>query len=403
MTAATIGPDNMDLSYTPEQEAFRAEVRTWLEANVPAVGSAGTAEGFAQHRAWERTLSAAGYSGISWPVEYGGRGLDVVLQSIFEEEYLRVCAPERVSIVSQKLMAPTLMEHGTESQKVRWLPRILSADDIWSQGFSEPGAGSDLAAIGTKAELDGDHFVINGQKIWTSFGAFADLIFVLARTDPSAERHGGISFIAVDMRTDGVEARPIVQLDGHAGFAEVFFTDARVPVEHVVGAVNDGWRVAMTTLGAERDSPPRSATRYLRDLRELVAICERRGISGDAAVQDSLASLYVRAKCYALATTRVITRISKGEDLGVDASVMKLQWSELEREMFETALELLGPLGAALDEPGEGFWHNYWYARAATIYAGTSEIQRNIVSERLLGLPREPRASAGGSGVSPDR
>lgn len=382
----------MDLSYTPEQEAFRAEVRAWLTANVPNdIGSPGTADGFAQHREWERKLSAAGYGGIKWPALYGGRGADVVTQAIFEEEYLAAGGPERVTLLGQKLMAPTLMAHGSDDQKQRWLPRILSAEDIWSQGFSEPGAGSDLAAIRTKGERSGDDFVLNGQKIWTSYGAFADWIFVLCRTDPDAERHDGITFIAVEMSTDGVEARPIVQLDGHAGFAEVFFTDARVPASNVVGEVNDGWRVAMTTLGAERDSPPRSATRYLKDLRTLIDICEQSGIADDAAVADELAKLFVEAKCYAVATDRVVSRIANGEDVGPDASVMKLQWSELERRMYETGLDLLGPRGAALDEAPADFWHNYWYARAATIYAGTSEIQRNIVSERILGLPREPR------------
>jgi alkylation response protein AidB-like acyl-CoA dehydrogenase len=388
----------MDLSYTPEQEAFRSEVRAWLADNVPAsrLASPGTAEGFAAHAAWERSLSSAGYGGISWPVEFGGRGADVVLQAIFEEEYLRAGAPERVNIVGQKLMAPTLWAHGTEEQKRRWLPRILSSEDVWSQGFSEPEAGSDLAAIRTKAELVDDHYVVNGQKIWTSYGAFADWIFALVRTDPHAERHNGITFLAVDMKTEGVEARPIVQLDGHAGFAEVFFTDAKVPAENVIGEANDGWRVAMTTLGAERDSPPRSATRYLRDLKTLIEIAKLRGIEGEPTVRDELAKLYVQAKCYAHATTHVISRISNGDDIGVDASVMKLQWSELERTVFETGLDLLGSRAAALDGPGsdaEEFWHNYWYARAATIYAGTSEIQRNIVSERLLGLPREPRHS----------
>ena len=383
----------MDLSYTAEQDAFRAEVRAWLVENVPRppLSSAGTPDGFAAHREWERKLSDAGYGGISWPTEYGGRGADVVTQAIFEEEYLLAGAPERVSVVGQKLMAPTLMAHGTDEQKQRWLSHILSAEDIWSQGFSEPGAGSDLAGIRTRADQHDDRFVINGQKIWTSYGAFADWIFVLARSDPSAERHAGISFIAVEMSTDGIEARPITQLDGHAGFAEVFFTDVRVPAENVIGDVGDGWRVAMTTLGAERDSPPRSATRYLQDLRVLVDICEKRQIADEDAVRDRLAALYVQAKCYAHATTRTVSRIAAGEDLGLDASVMKLQWSELEREIFETGLELLGSDGAALDEAGADFWHNYWYARAATIYAGTSEIQRNIVSERVLGLPREPR------------
>ncbi len=388
----------MDLSYTPQQEAFRSEVLAWLAGNVPAsrLPSPGTEEGFAAHAAWERSLSSAGYGGISWPIELGGRGADVVLQAIFEEEYLRAGAPERVNIVGQKLMAPTLWAHGTDEQKHRWLPRILSSEDIWSQGFSEPEAGSDLAGIRTKAELQGDNYVVNGQKIWTSYGAFADWIFALVRTDPQAERHNGITFLAVDMKTEGVEARPIIQLDGQAGFAEVFFTDAHVPVENVIGEPNDGWRVAMTTLGAERDSPPRSATRYLRDLRTLIEIAKHKGIDGDPAVQDELTKLFVQAKCYAHATTHVVSRISKGEEIGVAASVMKLQWSELERLVFETGLDLLGSRAASLEGPGaeaEEFWHNYWYARAATIYAGTSEIQRNIVSERLLGLPREPRPS----------
>jgi alkylation response protein AidB-like acyl-CoA dehydrogenase len=393
----------MDLSYTPDQQAFRAEVRAWLRANVPTppLSPPGTHEGFEAHRSWERTLSGAGYGGIAWPVEYGGRGADVVLQAIFEEEYLLADAPERVNVVGQKLMAPTVMRHGTDEQKRRWLPRILTSEDVWSQGFSEPEAGSDLAGIRTKAELSGDDYVVNGQKIWTSYGAFADWIFVLVRTDPAAERHGGITFLAVDMRTDGVEPRPIVQLDGHAGFAEVFFTDARVPAENVIGEPNDGWRVAMTTLGAEREAPARPAARYLRDLRTLTEITKRRDLDTDAAVQDELAKLYVEAKCYEHATARTLTRLARGEEIGVDASVTKLQWSELERRMFEMGLDMLGPHGASIDQPADGaeaFWHNYWYARAATIYAGTSEIQRNIVAERILGLPREP---PGGLGVSP--
>jgi alkylation response protein AidB-like acyl-CoA dehydrogenase len=386
----------MDLTLSPEQTAFRDEVRAWLADNVPRppLASPDTQQTFEAHRTWERELFEAGFGGIAWPTEYGGRGADVVLQAIFEEEYLLAGAPERVNVVGQKLMAPTLWVHGTDDQKRRWLPRILTSEDVWSQGFSEPEAGSDLAGIRTAAELVGGDYVVNGQKIWTSYGAFADWIFVLVRTDPSAERHAGITFLAVDMRTEGVEPRPIVQLDGHAGFAEVFFTDARVPATNVIGEPNDGWRVAMTTLGAEREAPARPAARYLRDLRTLVGICERRGIDDDPAVRDGLARLYVDAKSYHHATTRTLTRLARGDDIGVDASVTKLQWSELERRMFEAGLDLLGPLSASTDEPSDGaeeFWHNYWYARAATIYAGTSEIQRNIVAERILGLPREPR------------
>ncbi len=379
----------MDLSFTPEQDAFRAEVRAWLAANVPrpSLASAGTAEGFAAHREWEHKLSAAGYGGISWPTSYGGRGADVVMQAIFEEEYLLAGAPERVSVVGQKLMAPTLMVHGTDEQRQRWLPRILSAEDIWSQGFSEPGAGSDLAGIRTRAELHDDHLVINGQKMWTSYGAFADWIFVLARTDPSAQRHSGISFIAVEMTTDGIESRPITQLDGHAGFAEVFFTDVRVPAENAIGDVGDGWRVAMTTLGAEREAPARPAARYIRDIRELIAVLQDNGTVDDLVVQDQLAQLYVEAKCYEHSTRKTLSDLAQRKEIGVGASVTKLQWSELERRVFDVGLELIGP---AAQERSEDWWSKYWYARAATIYAGTSEIQKNIISERILGLPREP-------------
>jgi alkylation response protein AidB-like acyl-CoA dehydrogenase len=358
----------MDLTYAPEDEAFRTQVRDWLGRNVEHLPPPDTREAFDAHRAWERKLAAAGFDTDS-----------VVRRAIFEEEYFLADAPERVTVVGQKLMAPTLRAHGTPEQRSRWLPGITSADDIWSQGFSEPEAGSDLAGIRTKAEASGDEFVINGQKIWTSYGAFADWIFVLVRTDPSAERHRGITFLAVDMKTDGVEARPITQLDGHAGFAEVFFTDARVPAENVIGDVDDGWRVAMTTLGAEREAPARPAARYTRDLRELAKIVD----TSDPVVADELIKLFVEVKCYEHSTRRTLSRLANGEEIGLDASVTKLQWSELERRIFDVGLNLAGP-----DAGSESWWHNYWYARAATIYAGTSEIQLNIVSERILGLPR---------------
>jgi alkylation response protein AidB-like acyl-CoA dehydrogenase len=367
----------MDLSYTPEQQAFRDQVRSWLSANVPdpALPSAGTPEGFAAHRDWERKLADSGLDTS-----------DVVMRAIFEEEYLLAGGPERVSVVGQKLMAPTLVAHGTAEQQDRWLPRIASAEDIWSQGFSEPGAGSDLAAIRMRGDVTDDHIVVNGQKIWTSYGAFADWIFILVRTDPDAERHSGITFAAVDMRTEGIEARPITQLDGHAGFAEVFFTDVRVPLSGVIGDLNDGWRVAMTTLGAEREAPARPAARYLRDLRELASILADR-MNDDPVVATRIAGLFVDAKCYEHSTRRTLSRLAAGEEIGLDASVTKLQWSELERKILETGFELVGQSDAL----GSSWWSKYWYGRAATIYAGTSEIQLNIIAERILGLPREPR------------
>jgi alkylation response protein AidB-like acyl-CoA dehydrogenase len=358
----------MDLTYGPEHLAFREEIREWLGRNVEQLPSLGTREGFDAHRAWERKLGAAGF-------DTG----DVVRRAIFEEEYHLADAPERITVVGQKLMAPTLVAHGTEEQQRRWLPGIASAEDIWSQGFSEPEAGSDLAGIRTKAERVGDDYVVNGQKIWTSYGAFADWIFILVRTDPNAERHHGITFLALDMKTDGVEPRPITQLDGHAGFAEVFFTDARVPASNVIGDAGDGWRVAMTTLGAEREAPARPAARYIRDLRQLASMVDLT----DPVVADELIKLWVEAKCYEHSTRRTLSRLANGEEIGIDASVTKLQWSELERRIFDVGFDLAGR-----DNGDESWWHNYWYARAATIYAGTSEIQRNIVAERILGLPR---------------
>ena len=375
----------MDLAYSDAQEAFRAEARAWLSANVPSspLPSSGTREGFEAHRAWERTLFDAGFAGLAWPAAYGGRGADVVTQAIFEEEYLLAGAPERVNVVGHKLMAPTLFAHGTDAQRARWLEPMLRGDEIWSQGFSEPDAGSDLAALRTRAERDGDHYVVSGQKIWTSYGAFADWIFALVRTDPSSSRHAGITFLAIDMRTPGIDARPIVQLDGTGGFAEVFFTDVRVPVGNAVGAEGEGWAIAMTTLQAERDAPAKPAARYLRDVADLVQVARARGLAADPVVRDRLANLHASASCYRLATLRTLTRQARGEAIGAEASVTKLQWSELERAIHETGEELFGP-----DVPVEGWRHRYWYARAATIYAGTTEIQRTLVGERLLGLPR---------------
>ena len=381
----------MDLTYTPAQAEFRASLHAWLASNVPHdLATPGAREGFEQHRAWERRLFDAGYAGLSWPSSYGGRDLDVVHQAIFEEEYLLADGPERVNVVGEKLMGRTLMKHGTDEQRARWLPRILSAEDVWSQGFSEPDAGSDLANVQTKALREGDEWIVDGQKIWTSYGAFADWIFVLVRTDPNAERHRGLSFLAVDMRSDGVEARPIVQLDGHAGFAEVFFTSVRVPVSQTIGDANDGWTVALSTLGFERDAPARPAARYERDLRELIAVARARDVWDDPVVRDAIGGLAARVETYRLHTLRTLTRLQRGESIGDDASVTKLLWSELERDIYEYGMSLLGPYAGALsDTPAAAsFDTRYWYARAATIYAGTSEIQNNIVAERILGLPR---------------
>ena len=385
----------MDLRYTEVEEAFRAEVREWMGANVPnpRLPMAGTREAFEEHRVWERTLYDAGFAGMHWPAEYGGRGAGVVQQAIFTEEYLLAGGPARINVLGLNLMGPTLMVHGTEDQKHRWLPRILKADDVWSQGFSEPEAGSDLAGLKTRAVRDGEDFVVNGQKIWTSYGAFADWMFALVRTDPEAPRHAGITFLAIDMRSEGVEARPIVQLDGHAGFAEVFFTDVRVPATQVIGEVDQGWSVAMTTLGFERDAPAASPTRYLRAVTELVFVARERGLDRDELVRDRIAELYAGAQAYRAHALRMLTRQARGDSIGAEASMTKLLWSELEQRTYEFGREVLGPYAEVLspDAPlrDPQIWNTlYWFARAATIYAGTSEIQRNIISERVLGLPK---------------
>ena len=378
----------MDLTLTKEQTGFSDEVRSWLREHVPRppLDPPATAAGFAAHVEWERTLHAAGYGAIHWPKEYGGQGAGAVLQALFEEEYLLADGPERVTVVGHNLMGPTLMVHGTPEQQRRWLPAILSADDIWSQGFSEPEAGSDLAGLRTRAVRADGGWLVNGQKIWTSYGPFADWIFALVRTDPQAPKHKGITFVAINLRAAGVEVRPIVQLDGHAGFAEVFFTDVEVPDSDVLGKVDGGWAVAMTTLGFERDAPAAAPARYRRDLDALIAVARGRGLDRDPVVRDRIAALFSRVEGYRCHALTTLSRLANGESLGSEASVTKLLWSELERDIFEATRELLGPEGETV--VGAEWQNRYWYARAATIYAGTSEIQRNIIAERVLGLPR---------------
>ena len=389
----------LDLDPTPEQAAFRDEVRSWLEAHVPRepLPKASTAEGLAAHRAWEKALYEAGYAAISWPVEYGGRGADLHSQAIFGEEYARANAPQRINTLGLALAGPTLIVYGTDEQKARWLPGILSCDAIWCQGFSEPDAGSDLAALRTTAVLDGDEYVVNGQKIWTSGGRYADWMFALVRTNPDAPKHRGITYLMIDMRTPGIEVRPIVQINGDAGFAEVFLTDVRVPADQVVGAVDDGWRVAMTTLGFERGTGLGSWVRFQRDLDALVAVVRALGLQDDPMVRDRVAGLHAENQVFRRNSQRTLTTLSSGRPIGPEASLTKLFWSEMERRIYETGMELLGPWAeveeeAPLAKVTPGFHRAYWYSRSASIYAGTSQIQKNIIAERLLGLPKEARA-----------
>ncbi len=393
----------MDLSYTEQEQAFRREAREWLEAHVPReqLPSMDTAEGFAAHRRWEAELNEGGWAMVPWPVEYGGRGANLIEWLIFEEEYYRVGAPGRVNQNGIFLLGPTLMDFGTEEQKARYLPRMASSEEVWAQGWSEPNAGSDMAAIRATACRDGDSYVLNGQKTWCSRAAFADWLFGIFRTDPDSERHRGLTFVLVPLDAEGVTVRPIAQLDGETGFAEVFFDDVRVPVANRLGEENAGWKVAMATAGFERGLMLRSPARFQATAARLIALWRANagGAPGsarqcDASLRDAVVRGWMDAEAYALNTYMTASRLIAGGTIGAEASLNKIFWSELDICMHETAVRMLGERGTLW--PGApaagdvGDWlDGYLFALAGPIYAGTNEIQRNVIAERLLGLPRK--------------
>jgi alkylation response protein AidB-like acyl-CoA dehydrogenase len=385
----------MELAYTAEQEAFRKEVRAWLEANVPAepLPSFDTKQGFEAHREWEKKLNAGGYAMVPWPVEYGGRGADLLTWLVFEEEYYRAGAPKRVNQNGIFLLGPTIMEYGTPSQKARFLPKMASSEEVWAQGWSEPNAGSDMAAIQATATRDGDHYVLNGQKTWASRGAFADWLFGMFRTDPESERHRGLTFILVPLDLPGITVRPIEQLDGLPGFAEVFLDDVRVPVENQLGDEGKGWNVAMATAGFERGLMLRSPARFQETARRLVDLYREHEANADPALRDIVVDCWSQAEAYTLETYRTVSRLLQGQKIGPEASLNKIFWSELDLRMHETALRILEERGELLPEApaakGVGSWlDGYLFSLSGPIYAGTNEIQRNIIAERILGLPR---------------
>ncbi|MBK6678443.1 MAG: acyl-CoA dehydrogenase family protein [Rhodocyclaceae bacterium] len=387
----------MDLTFTPKQQAFRAEVRTWLEANVPRerLASYDTREGFEQHRAWERKLHDARLSMVIWPRELGGRGSDLIDWLIFEEEYWRVDAPLRVNQNGQLLLGPTLMEFGTDEQKRRFLPRMASSEDMWAQGWSEPNAGSDMAAIRSKAIRDGDHYVINGQKIWSTRALFADWTFGLFRSDPASERHHGLSYLLVPLDSPGITIRPIKALNGMEAFAEIFFDDVRVPVGNRLGDEGQGWHVAMATAGFERGLLLRSPARFQRTAQRLVELyrAQRAEADRDPSIRDAVLRAWADAEAYMLASYHTVGRMARGAKVGAEASTNKIFWSELDLTMHETAMHILGAKSELLDhgeDSGDiGQWlEGFLFAQAGPIYAGTNEIQRNIIAERMLGLPK---------------
>jgi alkylation response protein AidB-like acyl-CoA dehydrogenase len=391
----------MDLNLTPNEQLFRDEFRGWLKKNAPApwTGDGSTSgEGNGAYieylRDWQRRLYEDGWAGISWPKDYGGRGATLMEQAIFQTELALASTPPLIGTIGLSLVGPTIIAMGTSEQKARYLPPILSGDEIWCQGFSEPNAGSDLAALGTKAARDGDDFIVNGQKIWTSFAQLADWCLLLVRTDSEAPKHKGITCLLLDMKSEGVSVRPLRQMSGDEGFNEVFFSNVRVSSSQVLGEIHRGWTTAITALMNERANLGTGAqVVFKRNLNALIACShkvERNGqpASSDPLVRQKLAQAYLELEILRLNTNRALTSLSKTGIPGPEGSTQKLYWSEMNQRTQQIAQEILGPYGQ-LKNFDNGRWeYGYLRARGNTIEAGTSEIQRNIIAERVLGLPK---------------
>ncbi|MGC1238578.1 MAG: acyl-CoA dehydrogenase family protein [Acidimicrobiales bacterium] len=409
----------MDLTYPPEAESFRKEIRTWLEENLP---SGWFEPGFSMtkderqrfNETWTAKLFAGGWICAGWPVEYGGKGLTLMEQVVLNEEFAKANAPMRADFFGDTLVGPTILQWGTDEQKKEFIPGILNGSIAWCQGFSEPNAGSDLAGLKTTATLDGDEWIINGQKVWTTQAQHADYVFLLTRTDPNAPQHAGISYLLVPMHQDGVDVRPITQVDGSAEFNEVFFTNARCPKDNVVGGVNNGWKVAMTTLGFERGSS--STTGYRRFLKEWEAIvteARRVGKTDDDLVREDLVKAWSKVKIMEINGYRSLTdALNDTHNAALLGACNKMFWSEAHRSSMDLAINILGMQGQILtgkgpiagpsgalrrgreDYPVSELQASFFFSRSETIWGGTAEIQRNIIGERALGLPKEPKVPA---------
>jgi alkylation response protein AidB-like acyl-CoA dehydrogenase len=396
----------MDLTLTPAEAQFRDECRVWLDAHVPrqwhdpACRESLTAgEEIAFLKSWQQTLYDGGWVGLAWPREYGGRSATLMEQVIFNQEMARAKAPPLINVLGLIVAGPTIMVHGTEEQKRRYLPNILNAEEIWCQGFSEPNSGSDLASLATRASLDGDDLVVNGQKIWNSYGHLAQQCLLLVRTDAHIPKHQGISALIVDMQSPGVTVKPLRQITGDAEFNEIFFDNVRVPRANLLGALNDGWNVAMTILMFERLNTAALLEMQTKiALDELIDTARRtlrngRPATEDPLIRQKLAEIYTEVEILRLSTYRSITRLQRGARPGPEGSVDKLFWSETAQHLFEVAMEILGPQGQLLKGSkwavDSGHWsYHFLRSRADTIAGGTSEILRNIIGERVLGLPR---------------
>jgi acyl-CoA dehydrogenase len=392
----------MDLRFTPEEEAFRTEARTYLDdlltgefSDIRGRGGPGDEHAlFDERLAWERRLGADGWTCVGWPTEHGGRGLPLHLQVLWYEEYARAGGPGRVGHIGEGLLGPTLIHFGAEHLQRRFLPSIVAGEELWAQGYSEPDAGSDLANVQTRAVLDGDEWVIDGQKVWTSWATTSDWAFVLCRTDRDAPKHKGISYLLVPMRQPGVEIRPINQITGTSEFNEVFFSGARTSADLVVGEVNGGWRVAMGTLAFERGASTLGQQfGFLSEFAELLDEARRRGRSSDPLVRQRLAAAWSRLEIMRWNTLRMLTNADQPE-LGREAFISKLFWARLHRDLGELAVDVLGLDGLVCDGPPYELspaQQRFLSTRADTIYGGSNQVQRNIIGERGLGLPAEPK------------
>ncbi|GAD82741.1 acyl-CoA dehydrogenase family protein [Nocardia asteroides] len=379
----------MDLEIDPAVREFQLEVRDFLATHVPRepLPSMDTKAGFEAHREWEAKLADARLSAVSWPAEYGGRDASILEWVLFEQEYYAAGAPGRVSQNGIFLLAPTLFEHGTTEQLARILPRMARAEDIWAQAWSEPESGSDLASLRSTARRAEGGWILNGQKTWSSRAAFADWGFGLFRSDPEAQRHHGLTYLMFPLTAEGVSVRPIPQLDGEPGFAEIFFDDVFVPDQDVIGGVNEGWRVAMATSSNERGLSLRSPGRFSATAQRLIDLWTETAEPTDTAARNAVVDAWIGAEAYRLHTFGTVTRLTDGGQLGAESSITKVFWSDLDIAMHETALDLLGPAAELASKWTDG----YLFSLSGPIYAGTNEIQRNIIAERILGLPRESK------------
>ena len=396
----------MDLCETPEDQAFREKVRAWFEQNRP-----GPLETLEQRRAWHRKLYEAGFVGMGWPKEYGGQGARPMEQAIVADEMTRADAPGWINTLGIGFIGPTLIADGTEAQKQRYLKKILTAEELWCQLYSEPNSGSDLASLQTSAVKQDGYYLVNGQKVWNSQAMISDLAILLARTDPTVPKHKGISYFIIDMHAPGVEVRPLKQITGSSEFCEVFMTNVKIPVENLIGAEGQGWELAQTTLGYERGGSALARyTRWRSNLNRLIEVCRTLPRNGgvafdDPVVRQKLGKMLAELEVMRYAGLRVLSKLEKGQHPGPESSVDKLYYSEMDKAHQELVQEILGPYGQLDDLPPElrlestttqgheaNWAYNFLWSRAGTIYSGTSQIQKNIIGERVLKLPREPRA-----------